>query len=58
MLFNSPESKAQVIYCHHNLSGVRLLTFSFKQLLIKNHLTNFNQSWWETCLGGKGFRFV
>jgi len=46
---------AHLSYCHRNLSGVRpsvrLLTFSFKRLLLKNHLANFNQTWWETCLG-------
>jgi len=50
-LISSPEPKAQVSYYHRNLSGVRLLTFSFKRHLIKNHLANFNHTWWETCLG-------
>jgi len=30
-------------------SSVRLLTF--KRILLKNHLANFNQTWWETCMG-------
>jgi len=50
-IFSSPEPKAQVSYCHRNLSGVRLLTFSFKRLLLTNHVANFNQTWWETWLG-------
>jgi len=51
-VFSSPEPKAQVSYCHRNLSSVHpsvhLLTFSFKQLLLTNHLANFIQTWWET----------
>jgi len=50
-LFSSPEPKTQVSYCHRYLFGIRPLTFSFKQLLFKNHLANFNQTWWETSLG-------
>jgi len=31
---------------------------TFKNLLLMNYLANFNQTWWETCLGDGGFRFV
>jgi len=43
---------AQVIYYHQICpASVRLLKFSFKRLLLKNHFANFNQTWWETYLG-------
>jgi len=51
-------SKAQVSLCRGGASVVRRpsfvvrrpSTFSFKQLLLKNHWTKFNQTWQEVSL--------
>jgi len=51
-IFLAHLAKGQESLCHGAASGVRpASTFSFKRLLLKNHLANFNQIWQETCLG-------
>ena len=60
VFFSSPELKAQVSFSDRLSSGVcpsvRLsvcpsVNFSYFQLLLKNHWTNFNQTWHKVSLG-------
>ena len=49
MVFSAPEPKAQVHYCDHALSVVRLsvVNFSHFRLLLWNRWTEFNETWQE-----------
>jgi hypothetical protein len=61
-VFSSPELKAQVSYSDRLLSVVRLSVclsvcpsvckLLHFQLLLQNHLANFNQTWHKSSLGG------
>ena len=50
-IFSAPEPKAQVHYCDHALSVVRLssvvVNFSHFRLLLWYRWTEFNETWWE-----------
>ena len=52
MLFSASEPKAQVHYCDHALSVVRLsvVNFSHFRLLLWNHWTEFNETWQEASI--------
>jgi len=58
-IFSSPEPKAQVSFCHQNLSGVRpavclCVCASFNFFLgdfFSRTTWPISTKWWETCLG-------
>ena len=54
-VFGSPEPKAQGSFSDHNLSVVRRRRcrklFTFFYLLLKNHHSNFKQTWHKASLG-------
>ena len=52
---NSPEPKSQVSFSDHNMSVGRsrrvVVNISHFLLFLKNHISNFKQTWHKACLG-------
>jgi hypothetical protein len=50
LLFSSPDPKGHVRYCHHLVSVVLPLTFSYFNLLLWNNWAKWNQTWQKASI--------